>query len=249
MHNQMGRASSPSVTAAACYWGAWHLEWSCSRGWQAGPPERAGGSHDSSPTSQCQTRRAVAEAQRVGRVGSSAAVVRPLEPLGRPFPLRPPLAAVGIGGAPRPWAEPRLPRRPACLCFALSPPPFGWLCSLFGFFSLLLLSTSNYLTTSHVRLRTPRLSSSTLPATGVLLLLCEKHVIFAFKHKFYFKETFVNGGGKPSTFTRLAVSGAPHSLASPSVCLGSRPLCPGDRAPLQAGLETPPMRLAASECG
>lgn len=98
MHNQMGRASSPSVMAPACYWGAWHLEWSCSRGWQAGPPERAGGSHDSSPTSQCQTHRAVAEAQRVGRAGSSAAVVRPLEPLGRPFPLRPPLAAVGIGG-------------------------------------------------------------------------------------------------------------------------------------------------------
>lgn len=79
-------------------------------------------------------------------------------------------------------------------------------------------STSNYLTTSHMRLRTPRLSSSTLPATGVLLLLCEKHVIFAFKHNFYFKETFVNGGGKPSTFTRLAVSGAP-TLWQARVCV------------------------------
>lgn len=32
---------------------------------------------------------------------------------------------------------------------------------------------------------------------------------------FYFKEIFLNSRGKPSLFTRLPVSGAPHSLASP----------------------------------
>lgn len=49
-------------------------------------------------------------------------------------------------------------------------------------------------------------------------------LFFLLLNMFYFKEIFLNSRGKPSSvFTRLPVSGAPDSLASPSVRLGLLP--------------------------